>query len=208
MFFKLIISSIIAVFLTSCVSNNFHYDTKTSSIVLPLPKLDKKISFSDVKYENTFSGCSLNSYILSAKSKEYGNIFIENIQLANGCQWNGSASGFFTYELRTRLKLKTFKLVDRFTKENYEVSTYRVDGDKYLSIIERYTVDSNVLIIDNMGKLSSQIIKDLDPKFEYKYLDENRTNIKYNFSLVKNNLFFRYFGSEDEREVKILIDEK
>ncbi|PLY09018.1 MAG: hypothetical protein C0626_08350 [Arcobacter sp.] len=198
MFLKLIIASIISLLLTSCVSNNFHYDMKNSSLSFPLENLNKKVFLTDVKYENTFSGCSVDTYILSCKSKEYGNFFIENIELANNCQWNGAANGFFTYELKTRLKFKTFKLVDRFTKQNYEISTYKVDGEKYVSIIERYTVNGNILIIDNRGKLSAEIIKTLDPEFEYKYLNEQRTDIKYDYSLVKNNVFFRYFGKEVE----------
>jgi hypothetical protein len=203
MFIKVIIASIISLLLNSCVSNNFHYDMKNSSLSLPLEKLNKKVFLTDVKYENTFSGCSLDTYILSGKSKEYGKLFVENIELANNCQWNGSASGFFTYELKTRLKFKSFKLVDRFTKQNYEISTYKVDGNKYVSIIERYTVNSNILIIDNKGKLSAELINKLDPEFEYKYLNEQRTDIKYDYSLVKNNVFFRYFGKEVE-----IIDKK
>lgn len=204
MFYKSIIALSITLLLTSCVSSSFSYDKKTSSVSFPLQEINKKILLTDVKYQNTFSNCSLDTYILSAKSQEYGNLFIENIELSSNCQWNGLASGFFIYELKNRLKFKTFKLVDRFTKENYEISTYKVDGDKYLNILERYTVNGNVLIIDNRGKLSAEIIKNLDPRFELKYLNESRTDINYNYSLVDNNFIFGYFGIESmsDKEIK------
>lgn len=199
MFFKSIIALSITLLLTSCVSNSLNYNNKKSSINLTINNKEKVITLTNPKFVNTFSVCSLDTYTLSDENSEYGRLFLENIALEGNCQWNGAASGFFVYELRTKLKFKTFKLVDRFIQKNYEISTYKVDGDKYVSIIEMYSVNSNSFIIDNKGKLSTEIIKALDPEFKFKYTDAPRTDIKYDFSLVQNNIFKGYFTKESER---------
>jgi hypothetical protein len=198
MFFKSIILSLFALLLTACVSSSFVYDKQNSSFSLPIFDADKKIRLTAPKYENTYSVCSLDTFTISDDNYNYGKLFIENIQLESNCHWNGLASGYFTYEFRTRMKFKTFELVDRFIKQNYEVSTYKVDGEKYLSIIEMYSVNNNVFILDNSGKLSVELIKLLDANYEYKYSDLPRADVQYDFSLVKNNAIYSYFGKESE----------
>ncbi|WP_428025808.1 hypothetical protein [Arcobacter sp.] len=202
MFFKSIIFSSLVLLFTSCASSSL-YDKKDNSVNFTLFDINKKIHLTNPKYTYTFSTCSLDTYTLKDENKEYGNLFIEHIFLDNSCYWNGLASGFFVYELKSRMKFKSFDLVDRFTKSNYEISTYKVDGEKYVSIIDMFNVHGNVLIIDNRGKLSQQIVKSLDAKFEYKYLDAPRTDIKYDYSLVQNNRLFGYFTRESESERKI-----
>ncbi len=202
MFFKSIIFSLIAIFFTSCASSSFYYDKKENSANINLLNVNKKITLTNPKIEHTFSQCTINSYILKDDNKKYGNLFLENIELYNNCHWNGSASGFFTYELKTRMKFKSFELVDRFSKDHYEISTYKVNNEKYVSIIDMYTVNRDVLIIDNNGKLSQEIIKILDPKFNFKYVNSPRTDINYNYSLVKFNMFNSYFTKESERRIR------
>ena len=202
MFLKSIIISAFILLFSACTSNNFFYDNAKSSVSFPLNQTNKNINLTNAKYENTFSGCSLDTYTLSDENSQYGKLFIEHIRLADNCQWNGLASGYFTYEFKTRMKFKSFDLADRFVKQNYEISTYKVNGEKYLSIIEIYSVGSNIFILDNSGKLSFEIIKSLDSNYVYKYLNEPRTDIKYNFSLVQNNAFFSYFGRESEEYLK------
>jgi hypothetical protein len=201
MFFKSLIASLIALFITSCASSSFYYDKKDSSVNINLVTINKKIALTNPKLEHTFSSCTMNSYILKDDNKKYGNLFLENIELTNNCHWNGSASGFFTYELKTRMKFKSFELVDRFTKDYYEISTYKVNDEKYVSIIDMYTVNRDVLIIDNSGKLSQEIIKTLNPNFNFKYVNAPRTDIDYNFSLVKFNTFNGYFTRESENNI-------
>ncbi|MGB5920304.1 hypothetical protein [Arcobacter sp.] len=202
MFFKSLIFSLIAIFFTSCASSSFYYDKKDSSANINLLNVNKKIVLTNPKIEHTFSQCTINSYTLKDDNKKYGNLFLENIQLSTDCHWNGSVTGFFTYELKTRMKFKSFELVDRFSKDYYEISTYKVNNEKYVSIIDMYTVNSDVLIIDNNGKLSQEIIKILDPEFNFKYVNAPRTDINYNYSLVKFNMFNSYFTKESERRIR------
>ncbi len=202
MFSKFALGLFVAVLFSACSVENFNlYNYKTLDNHKNIISFDfngtiKRVELLNPKYENQYSDCSLDTYTLSDDNKEYGKLFIENIQLDNSCQWNGLASGYFVYEFKNRSKFKSFKLVNRFLKSNFEVSTYLVDGEKYVDIIDIFSVNSNTLIIDSKGKLASMIISNLDSKYEYKYLDKPRLDFDYNFSLVNNNFFLHYFGRE------------
>jgi len=198
MFFKSIILALTTLLFTSCVSYNFTYNKKLGSFSLPIHDLKKEFTLTNPIYKNTYSGCSLDTFTINDENNTYGKLFIENIELDNNCSWNGLGSGYFTYELRTRMKFKSFELVDRFIKQNYEISTYKVNGEKYLSIIDMYSVNNNTFILDNKGKLSFEIIKSLDANYQYKYLDLPRTEVYYEYSLVQNNIFHNYFGKQSE----------
>ena len=202
MFFKSIIILSFVLLFSACTSNNFFYDNAKSSVSFPLNQTNKNINLTNVKYENTFSDCSLDTYTLSDENSQYGTLVIEHIRLAHNCQWNGLASGYFTDEFKTRMKFKSFDVAERVVRHNFEISTYQVNEEKYLSISEIYSVGSNIFILDNSGKLSFEIIKSLDSNYVYKYLNEPRTDIKYNFSLVQKNAFFSYFGRESKEYIK------
>lgn len=207
MFYKYLGSFILALFFTACSTSNYVlYNYKTSSddgtnvISFDFGKSEKKIELTKPKYENRFSDCSIDTYTLFDDNYEYGKLFIENIELENTCSWNGLPSGYFIYEFKN--KFKSFKLVNRFLKSNYEVSTYLVDGEKYVDIIDIFSVNKNTFIIDSKGKLASLIISSLEADYEYKYLEEKRLDFDYDYSLVQNNFFKAYFGREslsDER---------
>jgi len=203
MFLKSVFIASFTLLFSSCTMNNFYLNNDKNFIYFPLENGEvKKITLSKPKYENTFSQCSQDTYKLSDENYEYGKLFIEHISLEHSCSWNGLASGYFTYELKNRLKFNSFKLVNRFTKFNYEISTYKINDEKYVDIIDIFSVDSNILIIDNKGKLSSMLISKLDSKYEYKYLNEPRSDLDYNYSLVDNNMIFSYFGRESLNDYK------
>lgn len=203
MIFKSLFIVFISIFFTACSVENYNlYSYKNSinngknTISLNLMGIEKKIELTNPKYENTYSSCSQDTYTLFDDNYNYGKLFIENIDLSFNCQWNGLASGYFVYEFKNRNKFKSFELVNRFLKQNFEVSTYLVDGEKYVDIIDIFSVNKNTLIIDERGKLAYLIISNLDPKYEYKYLDKPRLDFNYNYSLVQNNMLFSYFGYE------------
>lgn len=200
--FKSLLLVFVVFIFSGCFVNTFHLNKKDKEINLSFDDKIIKIKLSKPLYENTYSQCSQDTYKLNDDNHVYGKLYIENIELDNSCSWNGLASGYFAYELKNRLKFKSFKLVNKFTKFNYEISTYLVNNEKYIDIIEIFSVNKNIFILDNMGKLSSYIISKLDKKYEYKYLNRQRTDIKYSFSLVDNNTFLNYFGKEVEFEGK------
>lgn len=209
MFPKFLFGLFIAVIFSACSVDNFVlYNYKTLDNNKNIISFDfngkiKRIELSNPKYENQYSDCSLDTYTLSDESKEYGKLFIENIELEHNCQWNGLASGYFVYEFKTKNKYKSFKLVSRFLKSNFEISTYLVDDEKYVDIIDIFSVNRNTLIIDSKGKLASLITSSLDANFEYKYLDKPRLDFDYNHSLVNSNIFFNYFGRESMDENRL-----
>lgn len=205
MIFKnLFVCFLVVLFLSSCSYNYFNYDTKKDLISFPLSK-DKSmiVKLDNSKFEYRFSQCSFNSYTLKDKSEKYGELFLENIELESSCQWNGLASGYFIYELRNQMKFKDFKFIERFKKDNYEISTYKIDNSSYINIIELYTTSTNLFIVDNKGVLSAELIRNLDSKYMFKYDELKRVNIDYNYSLVDNNFYKSYFSFE-----KMLADEK
>lgn len=209
MFSKFVLAFFIAVLFSACSVDNFVlYNYKTLDNNKNIVSFDfngniKRVEFLNPKYNNQYSDCSIDTYTLSEESKEYGKLFIENIRLDNNCQWNGLASGYFVYEFKNRNKYKSFKLVSRFLKSNFEVSTYLVDNEKYVDIIDIFSVNTNTLIIDSKGKLASLIISSLDSNTEYKYLNKPRLDFEYNYSLVNNNIIFHYFGRESMNDDRL-----
>lgn len=209
MFSKIAITAFIAVLFSACSVENYNlYNYQTlqnhkNVITFNMNGIEKKIELQKPKYEYQFSNCSQNTYTLSDDSSEYGKLFIENISLESTCQWNGLASGYFIREFKNINKFKSFELVNRFLKSNYEISTYLVNNEKYVDIIDIFSVDQNTLIVDSKGKLASIIISNLDSTYEYKYLDKPRLDVTYNYSLVQNNFFKHYFGRESMNDNRL-----
>jgi hypothetical protein len=154
------------------------------------------------KKQITFDYCANFSYISNIKDEIYGNLFIEYINLDRACHWNGLQTGFFEYQFKSTLKLKSFNLIERKKFDNYEFDTYLIDEKFYVNFIYKYSVYEDLFIIDYDGKYTDKRIKEFDKNYSSKYLDKPRFISNYSDSLVKTNIINSYFSKDKEIEIE------
>ena len=146
----------------------------------------------------TYDICTKSSYISSVNSEKFGVLFSEYINLDNECLWNGFQRGYFEYLFKTTLKLKSFEILERKDFNNYEFSTYLIDGKYHMNLIYKYSTSEDMFIIDYNGKYSTRLIKEFDENYENNYLNKERFSSNYSNSLVKMNFINSYFSKEKE----------
>ena len=157
---------------------------------------DNIINHQNKIYTNDY--CTNFSYISKENSKEYGNLFIEYIDLDLSCNWNGFQRGYFDYLFETTLKLKSLKAVERLDYGNFEFSTYLINDNSYMNLIYKFGANEDMFIIDYDGKLSDKLIKEFNQDYINKYINKTRFISNYSNSLVKMNIINSYFSRERE----------
>ncbi len=155
-------------------------------------KLDSE--FSNYKKISTFDYCSNFSYIQNIDDLKYKRLFIEYISIKSDCKWNGLSRGYFVDLFRDNIKVNSFKLVSREDFSNLEISTYIIDEQYYIDIINSFGVLDDLLIIDFDGIYTDEILKSFGKRNIY--LDKNRFFVEYNKSLVRMNFFKTYFSKD------------
>lgn len=182
----------------------------TSALCDPFIKAEKKLSFkissqtsfpvdlNAPKLQVNHDACSLYSYTLNDTSSTYGKLFIEHIHLQSNCSYNGDALGYFMYEFKEQLKLKSLKKIEHKTFNNTELLTYQVNGESYFNIIHTFTTFEDTFIVDYKGRLYTQLRKQFEPKYSNAYISKKRFSSTYNESLVRKNIFKSYFNRESE----------
>jgi hypothetical protein len=151
---------------------------------------------SDFKKINTYDYCSKFSYIANIEDIKYKNLFIEYINLDSNCKWNGLASGYFISLFKEELKAKSFELVQRFDFKNLEISTYIVDKQFYVDIVNEFGVFDDKFIIDYSGIYTDEILRKNGRINNYK--DYARLDFEYSKSLVRFNFINNYFSRDSE----------
>ncbi len=185
------------VFFTGCSSSNSVYNLDYNSLSLGKNKQSIiSIDFTNPILKRYSSGCSLNSYTLVDTNKEYGNLFVEYIQLEQNCTWNGLPSSFLETSLKYELKLKSIETVEELDIQSYNFKTYKINDDSYLSLIYIYGGSEERFILDNEGKLYTKLLKSFKKDYENKFLNKKRFQGNYNSSLVNKNIINHYFEVE------------
>lgn len=161
--------------------------------------LDNKLQLVLDESKSTFDSCTNFTYIGNSITKEFGELFIEYINLDSSCKWNGLSRGFFIDLFKSTLKIDSFKLIERKEFNNYEFSTYLVDNKYFMNIIYIYTVYEDYFIIDYNGIYSEKLIKEFDEKYINLYLNKPRFFSNYKNSLVRMNILNSYFSRQKER---------
>lgn len=157
-----------------------------------------EFSNSNVTKQNTFDSCTLDSYTAQINGKDYGKLFIEEINLQTNCSWNGLSRGFFEDLFKSTLKLNTMKVIERFDYKNQEFTTYLIDGKYYMNLIYTFFAFDDKFVVDYDGVYFTQEIKKFNPKYENQYLQKDRFISNYNDSLVNKNIINHYFNQERE----------
>ncbi|WP_321468170.1 hypothetical protein [Halarcobacter sp.] len=199
--YKIIRNSILfiatSLFLVSCSAKNdsiglgskaIKIGNKANPVVLELNKpILKWHSYS----------CTDNSYTISDKNIEYGNLFIESINLDSNCHWSGLPLSHFESSVKSQLKFDEMETVEKIEIDAYVFKTYKVNENKYFSIIYIYNAsDKSKFILDYNGLLYTKLIQSFDKNYKNKFLSEPRYSGNYNDSLARKNIVHKYFYAE------------
>lgn len=194
---RTLLLTFIVFFFGACASLSYTYQSDTKSLNFKLSQ-DKQYQVFLEAPNRIFTNdaCTNFSYILKDASVKYDKIFIEHIALDSSCRYNGSPLGYFTYEFKEHLKLKSFKKVEEVTFKNYEFFTYEVNGSSYMSIIHYFGALDETFIVDYKGVLSQELIQQFDANYKAAYINKERFYSEYSESLVRKNIFNHYFNKE------------
>jgi len=187
-FINLFFIVLMTLFFTACISKS----------VNSLHSVENYIDLSKLEKQNTIDRCTYSSYILNTSNVEYGDIFIEEVNLNNNCQWNGFQRSFFDDLFKEKTAVKTMVALERLDFPSYEFSTYLINNKYVMNLIYEFSMNGNKFIVDYKGKLFSKMIKQFDISYKNKYLDKPRFSSNYNSSLVNQNIIKNYFNVEIE----------
>jgi hypothetical protein len=183
---KFIYLTFIVLIFTSCASPKYN-------------SVSKYIDFAKEKRQFTNASCTSNSYISNVFNKEYGNIFIEKINLNSNCEWNGFQRSFFDNLFKEKNHIKTMIALERMDFNNYELSTYLINDKYIMNLISEFSGNESIFIVDYQGALFNKMIKAFDANYINSYLGKSRFFSNYKSSLVNENIIKNYFSQEIER---------
>ncbi|WP_320033537.1 hypothetical protein [Halarcobacter sp.] len=186
---------ILFLFAGCVVKNSPFYSKKKDRLVLGKKDNPIIVKLENVNYKTYLYGCSDYSYTLTQDSKEYGKLFVEEIELGFNCTWNGLPSGFFEDNFRSNLKLNDVETVEHIDIDRYSFKTYKVN-EQYYSIIYTYIGRKDRFIVDYEGKLYNKLLKSFDKNYVNKYINKKRFYKFYDDSLVRKNILNHYFTLE------------
>ncbi len=199
-FFKYFLLIFVTLFFVSCGQTSlYNFSEKNNTLSFGLNKDNyMKIKFTKPTYTDSFDSCAVLSYTISDKNAEYGKIFIENINLAHNCVWNGLATSFIESDFKDKLKLSSIEVVEELDIKNYNFKTYLINKKSYMSLIYIFSPLRDIIIIDYDGKLYDEVLRSFRSDYTNKYLSKKRYTSNYNESLVRNNMFNNYFSRQRE----------
>lgn len=175
-------------------SSVYKIDNKTLKIGKDLKSL-VIVDFTKVQVQRHTSTCVQDSYTLVDRNIEYGNLFIESIDLESSCDWTGLSLGFFESSVKRALKVN-MSLVEEIEISGYSFRTYKVNDDSYMNIIYIYSGGEDKFILDYYGRLHDRVLKSFKPDYKNKYFTKKRFISYYNESLVRKNIVNHYFERE------------
>lgn len=137
-------------------------------------------------------------YILEAYTIKNPDIFLEYIQIDNDSMWNGEALSFYEDFLKQQCKFDSFKQVENRSFDHYEFKIFEIDEEYILHLIYIWEVNKDVFILDNNTHLYKSLLSSLDKNYKYKFDDRRLINFDFNSSLVKQNAFNSYVGTDND----------
>lgn len=193
--FKSFIFLLTILLFTSC-SSSFYNSSKKEELRFNVNHKLFKIPLDDAKFQNRISRCVYNAYTLDENNEYYGKLFLEYISLKPSCTWNGLEKSYFTSLFKRNRAVKSMKTLENFEISNYNFSTYKINDKYYMNIIFIFSHNKTTLIIDYEGKLTRDLLLNLNYDYKNTYLNKQRFSSNYKDSLVLKNMFNRYFYKE------------
>lgn len=139
-----------------------------------------------------------DSFVLEAYTLSTNDIFLEYIRVDSNTQWNGQALSLFEGFFTEKLKINDFEVVEKKEIDLYTFKTYKINNSFVIHMIYIYSVDSDIIILDTKGNLYKNILFRLDGNYEYKFKNEEKGDINFNISMVKENCLRGFFGSSND----------
>lgn len=138
-----------------------------------------------------------DSYVLDAYTLNTQDIFLEYIRLDSNSSWNGQALSLYEGFLKEKLNFKEFEVIEKKAIANYTFKTYKIDDSFILHMIYLSSVVSDIIILDTKGNLYKNLLFRLDGHYEYKFEKEQKGDINFNISIVKENTIKGFFNASD-----------
>ncbi|WP_072682583.1 hypothetical protein [Arcobacter sp. LA11] len=136
-------------------------------------------------------------FIMEAYTLNTQDIFLEYIRVDHNTQWNGQALSLFEGFFVEKLNIRDFETIEKKDIEHYTFKTYRINESFVIHSIAIYTVVSDIIILDTKGDLYKNLLFRLDGNYQYKFDKEEKGDINFNISMVKENCFKGFFSASD-----------
>lgn len=174
---------LIVIMFNGCATQLVTYNKDTKIVSFKIDEKKRKELKLNHPIHNSRGGqCIQNHFVLVEKNiPKYGHIFIEHIEIAMKCQWNGLAEGYFVNYMKKYFKVKEVKKLNSIKVENYEFSTYLLDNYKKIQMIELWGTSQNTFIFDEKGIFSNELKNTL---LKTKFIEKNYIGT---FSETKEN---------------------
>jgi hypothetical protein len=138
-----------------------------------------------------------DSYVLEAYTLSTEDIFLEYIRLDNNSTWNGQALSLFEGFLKEKLNIKEFETLEKKEINTYTFKTYKINNSFIIHMVYIYSVNTDIIILDTKGNLYKNLLFRLDGNYVYKFDDEEKGDVNFNISMVKENTIRSFFNASD-----------
>jgi len=172
---------------------------------IPIFKFEDNKLFFKLDLEEYFE-YELNEYDIKTRHDPFvheaytisnNEIFLEYIRTDANVSWNGQPLSLYEGFFKKKLAIRYLEVIEDREFSNYELKTYRVDDAFIIHMIYVYSVNSELFIIDVKGNLYKDLMQKLNKNYKYGYDNEQRGDINFNISIVKENGMKGFFNESD-----------
>ena len=136
-------------------------------------------------------------FVLEAYTINNDEIFLEYVKTDTSTTWNGQAFSMYEDFFKGKLKLKEFETLESKDISNYTFKVKKVDDTFVLHMIYIWAANTDVFIIDMKGTLYKKLLSELDKSYKYSFEKEEKGNVNFNISLVKENCLQGFFNASN-----------
>lgn len=132
------------------------------------------------------------AYTISTKE-----IFLEFLKTDSNASWNGQPLSLYEGFFKKKLGIKYLEPIENKEISNYVFKTYRVNDSFILHMIYVYGSSSELFLIDTKGNLYKELLITLNKNYKYRFDEEEKGEVNFNISLVKENSMRGFFNGSD-----------
>ena len=85
------------------------------------------------------------------------------------------------------------EILEKIEYDGYDFITYKIDEHFILNFIYIYELQKDVFILDIKSELYTNLLKNFNENYKYKYEKNEENKMAFDISLVKENAFREYF---------------
>lgn len=136
-------------------------------------------------------------FVVEAYTIRNKDIFLEYIKADENATWRDDPLDMFQTFIQKKMFIKDFKVVEDIKISNYTFRTYLADNSFAIHLIHINSGLYDVMIVGTKGNLYRGLLSELDSSYKYKFYDEQKVDIDFNISMVKDNWKERFFSEID-----------